>query len=53
MNDSKDILSLLSIPSEVVSKIYVVLDTNNVSFVDLELKDIRPNCPYRSSNKIK
>jgi len=52
MNDSKDILSLLSIPSEVVSKMDIVLDTNDVSFVDLELKDIRPNCPYCSSNKI-
>ena len=53
MNDSKDILSLLSTPSEVVSKIDVVLDTNNVSFVNLVLKNIRPNYPYRSSNKIK
>lgn len=52
MFDSKDILSLLSIPSEEVSSFSVVKDTDEISFIDIELKDNRPCCPFCLSNKI-
>lgn len=52
MFDSKDILSLLSIPSEEVSSFSVVKDTEEISFIDIELKDNRPCCPFCLSNKI-
>lgn len=52
MFDSKDILSLLSIPSEEVSSFSVVKDTDEISFIDIELKDNRPSCPFCLSNEI-
>ena len=52
MFDSKDILSLLSIPNEEVSSFSVVKDTDEISFIDIELKDNRPCCPFCLSNKI-
>ena len=52
MIDSKDILSLLSIPSEDVSYTSIIDDKNNIYFVEIELKDNRPNCPFCFSNKV-
>lgn len=52
MFDSKDILSLLSIPSEDVSSFSVVKDNDELSYIDIELKDNRPCCPFCLSNKI-
>ena len=52
MIDSKDILSLLSIPSEDVSYTSIIDDKNNIYFIEIELKDNRPNCPFCFSNKV-
>ena len=52
MIDSKDILSLLSIPSEDVSYTSIIDDKNNIYFIEIELKDNRPNCPFCFSSKV-
>lgn len=52
MIDSKDILSLLSIPSDNILNISIISDTNDISFIDIELKDVRSYCPFCFSNKI-
>lgn len=52
MIDSKDILSLLSIPSDNILNVSIISDTNDISYVDIELKDIRTNCPFCFSKKI-
>ena len=52
MIDSKDILTLLSIPCEEVSNVEIISDTAEITFVDIELKDKRPFCPFCFSNKI-
>lgn len=52
MIDSKDILALLSIPSEDVLTSEIIKDTNETTFVEIELKDNRPNCPFCFSNEI-
>lgn len=52
MIDSKDILSLLSIPSEEVLSSEIIKDTDDTTYVEIELKDNRPNCPFCFSNKI-
>lgn len=52
MIDSKDILSLLSIPSEDISSVYFIPDSEDISFIEIELKDSRPTCPFCHSSKI-
>lgn len=52
MIDSKDILSLLSIPSEDISSVYFIPDSKDISFIEIELKDSRPTCPFCHSSKI-
>lgn len=52
MIDSKDILSLLSIPSDNILNVSIISDTNDMSFVDIELKDVRTHCPFCFSNKL-
>ena len=52
MIDSNDILTLLSIPSEEVLSSEIIKDTDNTTYVEIELKDNRPNCPFCFSNKI-
>ena len=52
MYDSKDILSLLSIPSEEILTYSVVNDTNDISYIDIELKDNRSHCPFCFGDKI-
>lgn len=52
MIDSKDILTLLSIPSENISNVSIISDTKDISYIDIELKDIRTNCPFCFSDKI-
>lgn len=52
MIDSKDILTLLSIPSDHISNVSIISDTEDISYVDIELKDIRPHCPFCFSNKV-
>lgn len=52
MFDSKDILTLLCIPDEEVLSFSVVKDTSEISFIDIELKDNRPCCPFCLSNEI-
>lgn len=53
MIDSKDILTLLGLPSEDVSQVSVICDTSDIYQVEIELKDIRPSvCPHCSSDKI-
>ena len=52
MIDSKDILSLLSIPSEDVLTSEIIKDTDETTFVEIELKDKRPNCPFCFSNNV-
>lgn len=52
MIDSKDILTLLSIPSEEVLSSEIIKDTDNTTYVEIELKDNRPNCPFCFSDKI-
>lgn len=52
MIDSKDILSLLSIPSEDISSVYFIPDSEDISFIEIELKDNRPTCPFCHSSKI-
>jgi len=52
MIDSIDILTLLSIPSEEVLTYSVVKDTNDISYIDIELKDNRPYCPFCFCDKI-
>lgn len=52
MIDSKDILLLLSIPSEDISSVYFIPDSEDISFIEIELKDSRPTCPFCHSSKI-
>ena len=53
MIDSNDILTLLSIPSEDVLTSELIKDTDDHTFVEIELKDNRPNnCPFCFSEKI-
>lgn len=52
MIDSKDILTLLSIPSEDVSSSEIIKDTDDTTYVEIELKDNRPTCPFCFSNNI-
>lgn len=46
MIDSKDILTLLSIPCEEVSDVEIISDTKEITFIDIELKDNRSSCPF-------
>ena len=47
MLDSNYILSLLSIPSETVLSFSVINDTDDIYYIDIELKDNRPSvCPF-------
>ena len=50
--DSKDILTLLSIPSEDVSSSEIIKDNDNTIYVELELKDNRSTCAFCFSNNI-
>ena len=52
MIDSKDILTLLSIPCEDISNIEIISDTSEITFVDIELQDNRPICPFCFQNNI-
>lgn len=53
MIDSNDILTPLSIPSEGVLTSELIKDTDDHTFVEIELKDNRPNnCPFCFSKKI-
>ena len=52
MNDSIDILTLLSMPSEEVLAYSVVKNTNDISYIDIELKDNLPYCPFCFCKKI-
>ena len=52
MIDSKDILTLLSIPCEDISNIEIISDTSEITFVDIELQDNKPNCPFCFQNNI-
>ena len=52
MIDSKDILTLLSIPCEEVSNVEIISDTKEITFIDIELKDNRSNCPFCFQNNI-
>ena len=52
MIDSKDILTLLSIPCEEVSDVEIISDTKEITYVDIELKDNRSNCPFCFQNNI-
>ena len=52
MIDSKDILTLLSIPCEEVSDVEIISDTSEITFVDIELQDNKPNCPFCFQNNI-
>ena len=52
MIDSKDILTLLSIPCEEVSDVEIISDTKEITFIDIELKDNRSNCPFCFQNNI-
>ena len=52
MIDSKDILTLLSIPCEEVSDVEIISDTSELSFVDIELKDNRSSCPFCFQNNV-
>ena len=52
MIDSNDILTLLSIPGEEVLTSEIIKDTNDTTYVEIELKDNRPCCPFCHSNNI-
>ena len=52
MIDSKDILTLLSIPCEEVSDVEIISDTKEITYVDIELKDNRSSCPFCFQNNI-
>lgn len=52
MYNSNDILKLLSIPYEDVANVEIITDTKEITYVDIELKDNRPNCPFCLSNEI-
>ena len=52
MIDSKSILSLLGIPSEMISSFEVINDDKDIYYIELELKDNRSYCPFCSSKKI-
>ena len=52
MIDSKDILTLLSIPCEDISNVEIVSDTSEITFVDIELKDNRSSCPFCFQNNV-
>ena len=52
MIDSKDILTLLSIPSEDVLTSEIIKDSEETTFVEIELKDNRPSCRFCFSNSI-
>ena len=53
MLDSNYILSLLSIPSETVLSFSVINDTDDIYYIDIELKDNRPSvCPFCFNNQI-
>ena len=52
MIDSKDILTLLSIPCEEVSNVEIISDTSEITYVAIELKDNRPFCPFCFQNNI-
>ena len=48
---SKDILTLLSIPSEDVSSSEIIKDTDDTTYIEIELKDNRPTFPFCFSNQ--
>lgn len=54
MNDTKDILSLLGLPSEQISNYDFVMDKNGDSTIIIDLLDIRDHCPrcFEQSNII-
>ena len=52
MIDSKDILTLLSIPCEDISNVEIISDTSEITFIDIELKDNRSSCPFCCQNNI-
>ena len=55
MNDTKDILSLLGLPSEQISNYDFVMDKNGDSTIIIDLLDIRDHCSrcFEQSNIIK
>ena len=52
MIDSNDILTLLSIPSEDVLSSEIIKDTDDTTYVEIELRNNRPNCPFCFSNNV-
>ncbi len=52
MIDSNDILTLLSIPNEEVLSSEIVKDTNDTTYIEIELKDNRLNCPLSSRHGV-
>ena len=52
MIDSKDILTLLSIPCEDISNVEIISDTSEITYVAIELKDNRSICPFCFQNNI-
>ena len=52
MIDSNDILTLLSISFEDVLNMNIINDTNDISFIDIELRDNRTNCPFCLSDNL-
>ena len=52
MIDSNDILTLLSISFEDVLNINIINDDKNISFIDIELRDNRTNCPFCLSDNL-
>ena len=52
MIDSKDILTLLSIPCEEVSDVEIISDTKEITYVDIALKDNKSSCPFCFQNNV-
>lgn len=52
MIDSNDILTLLSIPSEDVLSSEIIKATDDTTYVEIELRNNRPNCPFCFSNNV-
>ena len=52
MIDSNDILTLLSIPREEVLSTNIIIDTDNIFVIEIELKDDRTNCPFCLSDNL-
>ena len=52
MIDSNDILTLLSIPREEVLSTNIIIDTDNIFVIEIELRDNRTNCPFCLSDNL-